>query len=479
MTKRIMLYTMMILLNLAAAAIIGMVLLDITFSLPLSPIEKNVRQSAVTIRNEGTYPKVTKYATSQLDNFTDSIMMLEAADASEVSTIEKTVFVYHGVIDGLDRAEGLAAHFIDGKDFTREYDYSRYWHGYLIILRPMLSLFGYSTIRIINGIVQLLVICVISVLMYRCGLKNVIVPYVISYMMLMPIAMSKSMQFSVCFYVLSLGVILLLATCKHCNSNHKDTKAGRSDTKRSECAYRSTDTERRYELCALFIFLNMGILTAYFDLLTYPIATFGVPAVIYLLLTETEELMPRFIRLARNGILWCVGYGCMWISKWILGSLLTGINLFDNATNVFKQRTAAESADGLERFGIYTVLRSNYGTFLKTPVTLIMILYFIYVVIRVIASIRSRRVTFGDTVRHAIPYVILALVPAVWYIFARNHSAIHYWFTNKACIVTALAGMCGLLYAANADVKMDVKMEANDGRSNKNVRHNNNETGDL
>lgn len=165
----------------------------------------------------------------------------------------------------------------------------------------------------------------------------------------------------------------------------------------------------------------------------------------------------------------------MWISKWILGSLLTGITLFDNATNVFKQRTAAGSADGLVHFGIYTVLRSNYGTFLKTPVTLIMILYFIYVVIRVVAALKSRRVTFGDTVRHAIPYMILALAPAVWYIFARNHSTIHYWFTNKACIVTALAGMCGLLYGANADVKM----ETNDGRSNKNVRYNNNETGDL
>ncbi len=97
--KKIICSTALVLLNLAGAAILGMTLLYVAFSLPLPSIEKNVRLSATTIRNEGTYPKVTKYATSQLDNFTDSIMMLETTDISEVSRIEKTVFVYHGVID--------------------------------------------------------------------------------------------------------------------------------------------------------------------------------------------------------------------------------------------------------------------------------------------------------------------------------------------------------------------------------------------
>ena len=458
--KKIICSTALVLLNLAGAAILGMTLLYIAFSLPLPSIEKNVRLSATTIRNEGTYPKVTKYATSQLDNFTDSIMMLEATDVSEVSRIEKTVFVYHGVIDGMDRAEGLAAHFIDGKNFTREYDYSRYWHGYLIILKPLFSLFDYSAIRIINGIVQLMVICLIIVLMYRRGLKRVIVPYVISYLMLMPIAMAKSMQFSVCFYVMSLGVILLLATSKFCKAGHDDKEEDEEDV-----VVAKSD---RFEKCVIFVFLNMGILTAYFDLLTYPMATFGVPAVIYLLLTATDGLMPRLIRLARNGLLWCVGYGGMWILKWVLGSLVTGINLFDNATTIFKQRTAAESADGLEHFGIYYVLRANYVTFLKTPATLIMIIFIIYLVCRVLLAIRAKRVSFRNVILRAIPFMLLALAPAVWYVFARNHSAIHYWFTNKACIVTALAGMCGLLYAINADKNTD-----------KIVRINNNETEEL
>ena len=38
-----------------------------------------------------------------------------------------------------------------------------------------------------------------------------------------------------------------------------------------------------YAVASTFVFLNLGIFAAYFDLLTYPIAVFRVPAVMYLL----------------------------------------------------------------------------------------------------------------------------------------------------------------------------------------------------
>lgn len=94
---------------------------------------------------------------------------------------------------------------------------------------------------------------------------------------------------------------------------------------------------------------------------------------------------------------------------------------------------------------------------LKTPATLIMIIFIIYLVCRVLLTIRAKRVSFRSVILRAIPFMLLALAPVVWYVFARNHSAIHYWFTNKACIVTALAGMCGLLYATNENEKTDEK----------------------
>jgi hypothetical protein len=75
-----------------------MLFLYAVFLLPVSAIKENVAESAYVIQNEGTYPKVTKYATSQLDNFTDSIMLLEGADDAEGTELERAVFIYHPLL---------------------------------------------------------------------------------------------------------------------------------------------------------------------------------------------------------------------------------------------------------------------------------------------------------------------------------------------------------------------------------------------
>ena len=405
-----------VILNLIGAAALGMLLLFVVFMIPVSGIEEHVRNSAELIRNEGTYPKVTKYATSQLDNFTDSIIMLAAADRSEEYLRNRVVHVYYGLIDGLDRAEGLAAHYLDGAEFTREYDYARYWHGYMIFAKPMFSVFDYGTVRLINGIIQVLLVIVICILMFRCGVWQAIIPYIITYLMLMPAALAKSMQFSTCFYLMSLGVLGLTIM--------------RSRVK-------------NFAAASAFVFLNLGILTAYFDLLTYPMAVFGVPAVMYLIVADDSPLR-KFIGLVRAGILWCIGYGGMWIMKWILGSLITGTNLFNNASSVFKERTAATSSDGMEHYGIISSVRMNYAAFLKTPVTVVLLIFLVVMTVLILIKLFKRELSLPQVIKKLAPYFILSMAPVVWYIFARNHSAMHYWFTNKACVVTIFSAMCGV-----------------------------------
>lgn len=46
---------------------------------------------------------------------------------------------------------------------------------------------------------------------------------------------------------------------------------------------------------------------------------------------------------------------------------------------------------------------------------------------------------------NSILLLTVGLSPIVWYGFATNHSAIHAWFTNKACVVSYLA----VLFALN------------------------------
>lgn len=401
-----------VVINVVAAAMAGTLLLMAVYSLPVDAIDAHVRSSAATIQKEGTYPQLYSWCQSQLDNWTDSIMLLEAADATEASVPEKAMNAYRGSLAGYNPAQSLIGRYVQDAEFTETVSYARYWHGYLIAVKPLLTFFDYNTIRILNGVLQLGTLLFVCILMSRKELKPFIVPYLLCYLMLMPVAMAKCLQFSACYYVFTAGVIALLLL---------------KDSARNRYAY--------------LIFLNIGIATAYFDLLTYPITTFGIPMIVYLALSKDDALEEKLGGIVRNGLLWCFGYGAMWSSKWIIAGIVTGENVIRNAIDVFVTRTSTASADGLTHYSVFTCEIMNLTSFIKTPFVMLVIAFLFYLVMR---RIRHCDLNRENTATVISPYLILALVPFVWFAFATNHSTIHYWFTNKACVMTLAAILFGM-----------------------------------
>lgn len=279
-------------LNLILAVILGTALLYAVFLLPNDRIQKQMTSSAITVQNEGVYPYLSEDFSSTLDNFTDSLMMLNASDTKDEPALKRAMAAYHGNIgDENNSAAMLVFHYVGGADFDREYDYPRYWHGYLVFLRPLLEFLDFNAIRVVNGIAQTLLFIVTVWLMLRKKKEFYIVPWMIGYLMLMPLVQARSLQYSTCHYVFMVGSLVLLSL--------------------------SEDKIRKY---GIFVFLNIGIATAFFDLLTYPIATYGVPMLVFLMLTDEDAFKSRILNIINNGIFWCIGYGGMWVSKWILAT---------------------------------------------------------------------------------------------------------------------------------------------------------------
>lgn len=401
-----------VVINLAIAAGLGAVLLWAVYCLPIDSIERHVRSSAVTIQEEGAYPRLYSWCHSRLDNWTESIMLLETADATQAPALEKAMLAYRGTIDDREPAETLVAHYVQNVEFTRAADYARYWHGYLVMLKPLLSCFDYRTIRIINGVVQLAALVWVCVLMRRKGLAPYIIPYILCYLMLMPVALAKSFQFSSCYYVFTAGAIALLLL---------------------------KDSARSKFTC--FVFLHIGILTAYVDFLTYPIATYGIPAIIGVALSRDDRLEEKLVGLVRNGLFWCVGYGGMWGSKWIIAGIITGKNVFANAMGAFTTRTSAISSDGLTKYSVVDCEIMNYTRFIKTPFIIPVMIFCVYIFV---THIRRCHLGRECALAVSLPYTILLFLPVIWYAFTTNHSYIHYWFTNKAFVVTLAALLFGI-----------------------------------
>ena len=400
-------------LQLTAAALAGSALLTIVYTLPVNKIDLNVEKSAYTIQKEGTYPHLVTWATSQLDNWTDSIMLMESANSFTTSPVTDAMNVPRGSILNHNPFETIVAHYVSGAPYERSRTYPRYWHGYLVFLKPLLAIIDYETIRIINGVIQLIAVILVCMLLYKKGHSLAVGSFIIAYLMLMPFALAKSIQFSSCFYVFIVGCLSLLLL---------------NDEKRRTRAYN--------------VFLFCGILTAFFDFLTYPISTFGVPMLFYLFLSDTESTETKLCATVKNGLFWCIGFIGMWVSKWIISSIITGNDIIENGIGAVVKRTSSVGPDGTTKYSIVACEIKNYTTFLNTPVTIVAIVFLGYLILKCIIR---KNLSLKNTVRTLIPFLLTGFAPIVWYAFATNHSMIHYWFTNKACVITVLSIFLGII----------------------------------
>lgn len=406
--------------NLIIAVLTGTLILFAVYLLPTERIEVNVDSSAQTIAEEGLCPSLFSWATSDIDTYTDSLMLLEAAYPQDFSPLVDAMNVPSGGLGDLDPVDTIVGHYVNGDDYDWTYLYPRYWHGYLIFLKPLLQFFDYSDIRLINGIIQTLIVLITCFLLFKKEHKKAVISYLLSHLMLMPIALAKAFQYSSCFYVFSFACIALLIIKK----------------------------EKRKSLVPL-VFLWSGIATAYFDFLTYPISTFGVPMVLYLLLENTKTAESKLAEIVRNAIYWCFGFGAMWVSKWCIASIITGENKFTDAFRKVAQRASTSSDDG-GTYSIYATELRNFGAFFRTPITVLVVILIIYMLFK---FINQKKLTSEESVRQFFPFLLIGLAPVVWYAFATNHSMVHYCFTNKACVTSLMAVLFGMLCLIEANTK--------------------------
>ncbi len=408
-----------LILWLLIAIVAGTLLLTAVYLLPADAMAENMASSAALITREGTYPDLFSWCTSQLDNYTDSIILMNASFDSGESAIVQAMTAARAHIEGIDLpVEVLDAHYNGGVPYDSQEAYYQYWHGYLLLVKPLLMLMDYSGIRILNTIGVVLSLAVLLVLMAKKGLKQYILPYLLALAFLMPAAVALSMQFSSCYYIMTLGSIAVLLM--------KD---------------RLDETEA-------VIFLFIGIATAYFDFLTYPIATVGIPAVFYCCLKEkltVKEALGKGIKVC---FCWGFGYVAMWAGKWVIGSILTGQNVMAKAAEKLLERSSvAAGSENSAILDIRIALGENIKFFLRTPATLLLAAAVLVLLVLVALAIGKKRITVKETAVVFFPFVVLAVLPLVWYGATSNHSSIHCWFTNKSLMVSVFAGLAALVKA--------------------------------
>jgi len=400
--------------------LLGTILLVGVYSLPISLMKENVARSSSIFDYEGVYPQLVQgYKSSQLDNCTDAIMLGTAIEPGNGDSVVRRAMINQRIeFKGETPVQSLNdyANDVGGKEESKFYaEYGRYWHGYLVILKPLLLLFDYGDLRYINIIFQSILIGWLVALLIEQKLKRVAVAFGISLLILNPIAVMLSLQFSSVYYLMLFACIIIIKQKAHIIYSSK---------------------------YFIYFFFLLGILTSFFDFLTYPAITLGIPLILFLAVNENITIYVKLKGIFKAVIFWGLGYGGMWSGKWLIASLLLKSNMFADAFSNILFRTSMEKDGDKLNWGL--VIWRNVRVLLKWPFIILGIIILLFVLLCLIKSGLNGK--SKEVMKRIIPYFIISLIPFAWYFFMGNHSYEHYWFTFRELGITCFSALICLFY---------------------------------
>lgn len=400
-------FKLLILLFISIA--VGILLLMGVYALPTAPMLEHVKESSRAFQIEGYYPVLDPKHNTLLDNWTDSVMLGDAIYPGEGESLLKKAVLVNRITypDGKPVEELL--NYVNGNPLNlapQVSSYPRYWHGYLVILKPLLLFSDYLGFRDINHVMVWLVLGIACIGFVKQKKSIFILPFLLTVFFLRPDAIAYSLQFSTSYYIMMTAVILMVFL------------------------HRKFVEKRLY---GSFFFL-VGIITVYFDFLTYPLVTLGVPLTLYLVLEEGRSWKNQMADVIRCSILWALGYGGMWGGKWLLSCFVLGIGSFQDVLGVMKFRTSSHV--GAETFSHIQVIQRNLQYYFGYRFFPLLILVFTAAVL--LLALRPMKHAYGKLV----PYLLVCCMPFAWYMVLANHSYIHSWMTYRTLAIFVFAYFC-------------------------------------
>lgn len=322
-----------------------------------------------------------------------------------------------GITDNISDRVIYTSLLRDGRsvvDAAMHTEYARYWHGYAVLLRPLLAVLGISGMRYLN-------MMLLMGLLLGCYAR-----------MRSLLGRRTALTFAA---GLLMGFLLIAPFCQHYMAVTSLALLGCYVQLRWPKAVRARLPE---------FFLILGSLVCFSDLLTFPVLALGYPLLCCQLLGVREDVSARRLWVQTIGLsaAWMVGYALTWVGKGLVGTLLTGQNVLGDIFGQAMWRMTGVPEDGkwypMTPAGAVQI---NMETFFTRSNVLLLALLLAWLGVR---ALRMRTGAKGWL--RALPVAAVALYPFVWYLAVQNHSNIHYWMTYKLLSVTAFS-LCAYLLA--------------------------------
>ena len=388
--------------------------------LPQKNIQTNVLESQETISHDLKNGSLfDKSLASKLDVGTDLLILRTSLTTNSRylgSVLTNPVYGYN---DSVEKDEVIARLAYDMPTDSVWY-YAKYWMGFRVIMRLALTFFNYAQIKRYMAFLFLSLFAAVICSVSKHANSKIAFLFALSIILVRPHVMATSMQFTCCFFIAFIAMLLVPWIHKH----------------------------GKWE--GLF-FMELGMLTMYFDFYTVPLVTLGFP-LMYLYILRQEKSEPISVKmLLRNMVVWFFGYGFMWIAKLSLTSLLTSVDALSQGIQSFFVRVGiVKDVDLLEYYSARAAFEGVRNVVFSDEVGSGVYLLCVGMILLVVLYQILRRQVTVENLRSASVYLFFAAIPLVWFVITKQPIAIHSYFQYRTIALTHWASGVFLYYLLSA-----------------------------
>lgn len=383
------------------SAICACLIMWVAYGLPTDKIRDNTRASIASLSQT---PKIMDYtfAGKRLDVFTDSLILGMASlklsegaftEAMKSKRPDFGVHPFYNLLMSLNTEQPLPL-----KNITT---YARYWHGYLSILKPLLTFFNLEQIRIVNYICQIVLLMVALFFIAKKISLLYSIAFLITILFINPVSTGWCLEYSTSYYIMLITVIYLLYNVK---ANE------------------------------MKVFLFTGIALAFLDFPVCPLISLGIPLITLIGLRQ-DKLHP--INVLICCITWFMGYAGMWICKWLFVTVSTSLNTIQDGFQTFWYRLFGDGSKEIGQnigFSPIMAISRNLADFPNDVFFMVAVGWIVCCYLVKKLSKKSEKIRIN-----MLSVLWVGVLPFLWYSLVVNHSIIHSWMTYRNLSVTVFA----------------------------------------
>ncbi len=349
---------------------------------------------------------------SQLDRYADSIWLNIAWNSDGSDPLSSAMWSSFYLRRDVSDKNGVNFDLFEAvnTDPEKNYEYLRYWHGPVSLIRFFHLFTDVSGMYLINAVLIFAIYAGLIILMWKKGLIKEALCLIVSLLMAGVIFVPFCLEYVYNFYIV--GIVSILTVIWGTKGEYKKV---------------------------FTLFLITGMATNFFDFLTTEILTLLIPLLLLLAIRsrkDEKDEKPTLLGMsAKSAILWGIGYCGMWIMKWIVAAMVLGINTLPYVTGHISQRIGTSSVSEGNPIkaliaNLITILPVSIGDMWAVFTLIALIVLICFIIVYKKKNIKKE---------YLILYGIIALIPYIRYMVMNDHSTVCFEFTYRSQMATVLA----------------------------------------